>query len=344
MSTKTPASTETVAYPYNNYIIDYGGCSKSDSTSFTDIGNNLFRDKNNEIYFLTFDRSDETGKIKIPVFILRFSNECEGDGDSIYNLSKTIDVPTFKNLGNGAYKDKNHNYHFESMADGGVFSIQPDSATYWVNQKYVDCINAGNSVCNCEEQNDYLILYIDTASNQLIIEPSIYYSWEIFHFGIERGKKNSYNIISTAGYKIDSGNVLNINGNQLTITNSKQTTVFTKITVEQLDDVTDFDLGRQIKRINCKPLLKYTVSPCNDTSKLLLTQEQLSNYIARGQIDIRCSDDYHYTEMYVRNSQTEYFMVYEGDKIKIYKEPTRDRRVKVEVDTLKECQQYSKSK
>lgn len=114
------------SYPLAEYLIDYGGCIGSDSLAFHSIGNNLFRDSENNIYFLCFNRSDETGKIKTPIFIKRFRTNCDGevlDSDSIYDLRKTIDLLTFMELGDGYYKDFSNKYYFKSMADGGEFRI-----------------------------------------------------------------------------------------------------------------------------------------------------------------------------------------------------------------------------
>ncbi|WP_430405123.1 DKNYY domain-containing protein [Fluviicola sp.] len=114
------------SYPLAEYLIDYGGCVGSDSLAFQSIGNDLFQDAEKNIYYLCFDRSDETGKVKTPLFIKRFRTNCDGellDSDSIHDLRKTIDLPTFKELGNGYYKDFSNKYYFESMADGGEFRI-----------------------------------------------------------------------------------------------------------------------------------------------------------------------------------------------------------------------------
>jgi hypothetical protein len=81
---------------------------------------------------LCYDESDETGKRKTPVFILRFSNDCDNDlADSIYDIGKVIDVASFKRSEDGFYRDKFNKYEFISFADGGHLSIiENDSSTY----------------------------------------------------------------------------------------------------------------------------------------------------------------------------------------------------------------------
>jgi len=84
------------------------------------VADDLYMDKNSNLYLLTEDRSDETG-IPKPVLISRFYNGCEGD--STFDLEYTIDVGTFKSTGNFGYKDKNHHYYHHLMSDGGNFVI-----------------------------------------------------------------------------------------------------------------------------------------------------------------------------------------------------------------------------
>lgn len=118
---ETPGS-----FPFSNYLINYGGCIGSDSLELKSLGNDLFRDRENNLYFLSYDRSDETGKRKTPIFIKRFRTNCDGEvyaSDSIYDHRKTIDLATFQELGDGYYKDYSNKYYFESMADGGEFRI-----------------------------------------------------------------------------------------------------------------------------------------------------------------------------------------------------------------------------
>nr|WP_294859980.1 DKNYY domain-containing protein [uncultured Fluviicola sp.] len=113
-------------YPLAEYLVDYGGCAGRDSLEFRSVGNDLYQDKEKNLYYLCFNRSDETGRVKTPIFIRRFRTNCDGevlDSDSIYDLRKTVDLPTFKKLGDGYYKDISNKYYFESMADGGEFRM-----------------------------------------------------------------------------------------------------------------------------------------------------------------------------------------------------------------------------
>jgi hypothetical protein len=110
-------------YPFANYLIDYGGCIGTDSLAFQSIGNDLFQDSKNNLYYLCYD---ETEQLKTPLFIKRFRSNCDGEvlaSDSIYDLGKTIDLPTFQKLGDGYYKDFSNKYFFESRFDGGEFRI-----------------------------------------------------------------------------------------------------------------------------------------------------------------------------------------------------------------------------
>lgn len=130
VKTNTTCS-EIARFPYGKYTISYGGCGGSAMTEFTRAGDNLYKDSRNNLYFLAYDRSDEAGEAR-PVFILRFSNDCEGDSsDAIYDIGKTIDIASFKSLGDGYYRDAHHKYHHTSMADGGhLMIVQNDRETY----------------------------------------------------------------------------------------------------------------------------------------------------------------------------------------------------------------------
>lgn len=214
-----------------------------------------------------------------------------------------------------------------------------DSATYWVNTQYIDCLEAGKSVCQCQEQNVFLMLHLDNKANKLTIEPSIYLSWEPYMFNIQPNQKHNW--IASPGYGLDSGAVLTGTEKQLTLKTPQKTFVFNKIVVAKTDNGVGTDMGNQIAVINCKPLLNYAVKPCSGDS-LLLSQQDLSNYILNKQIGISCSTDYYYNEMYIRTLDLHFFMVYKPDGIKIYKEPARDLDEAVEIDNLKECQLYYK--
>jgi hypothetical protein len=220
--------------------------------------------------------------------------------------------------------------------------LKKDSAVYWVNQNYINCIDSGNSVCRCEKQNNFLILSIDTELNKLIINPSIYHSWETLNLDIKKEDQISYSILPT--YGVDSGSILKITSNQLSIKTPKDIGLFTKIKVKRLDNWVEGDLWRQVGVINCKPLSKYSFSSCSDKSNLLLAPKEFSNLILEGRITISCSDDYYYDEMHINKSETEFFLIYEKDAVKIYKIPARDKGDKVDIANLKDCQILHKNR
>jgi hypothetical protein len=220
--------------------------------------------------------------------------------------------------------------------------ITNDAATYWVNVKYLDCIDSGSSVCYCQEQSNFLILHIDTIENRLTIKPSIYHSWETLEFNTKRNKVNSFEVLPA--YGIDSGSTFNIKANQLMLTTPKEMFSFKKIIVKRIDRGSIHgDIWRQIGAINCKPLLKYHIKLCGDNTTFPLTTEKLSEYISSGQATISCSDDYQYNELYIRSAQTGFFLVYENNFIKAFKEPEpRDRGHKIDTTKLKDCQLFYK--
>jgi hypothetical protein len=224
---------------------------------------------------------------------------------------------------------------FECPGNGQTVT---DSATYWVNDKYISCLDSGKSVCHCQEQNNLLILHIDTIKNIVTIDPSIYFSWETFEINIKHGKINTYSIIPS--YGMDNGSVMNINGNQLILTSPKQAAEFTKIKVKKIDKWLQGDMWRQIGVINCKPLLKYSITICNDSSNISLTKKELADYIMQGKTTISCSDDFHYNEMHIKDADKEFFLLYEIDSIKMYEEPLRDRDQKIDITKLKNCQLF----
>jgi hypothetical protein len=113
---------EEIEYDFGSYLVNRGGCVGNDSLRLSTFGNGLYKDQHNRIYFKTEDRSDEEGKA-VPVFVLRFPNECTGPGDSIYDLSKKVDPYTFSKIGDGYYRDKNSTYHHTITADGGSFQV-----------------------------------------------------------------------------------------------------------------------------------------------------------------------------------------------------------------------------
>lgn len=121
-----PKKSETIKFPKDLYLVDAGGCVFTASVVIDSIGQNLFLDKNRNVYFRTFDRSD-TAKGPIPVLISRIYNACEGD--STYDLSKNIDITSFCSLGNSYYKDKLKVFVHHNMLDGGNLGIVEEADT-----------------------------------------------------------------------------------------------------------------------------------------------------------------------------------------------------------------------
>jgi len=129
-STMVPDS-DCKKFKKGSYTVDYGGCLNSRNMKPECVGQNLYRDEEGHLFFLTYDRSDETGKNIIPVFIQRFSNNCADHIDvdtlvdfSEYELSKHIDIENFEFVGDGLYQDKNNQYFHNSMADGGSLNLR----------------------------------------------------------------------------------------------------------------------------------------------------------------------------------------------------------------------------
>jgi len=211
-----------------------------------------------------------------------------------------------------------------------------------VNQSYLDCIDSGQSVCRCEEKNKFLICHLVSDSNRLLIHPSIYYSWEPVQLEIQKGKAHQYTVLPSPEREMGSGGRLLIQGSQLRFTVNNKTTLFTQGKFRRLERSLEIDMGRQLSIINCKPLQKYTLLACPNSSTVLLSQSELARLMARGEVSINCSDDYHYTELVVRGTSAQYFMDYRSDTIKLYRLPTRNRGEKVDKSALKDCQIYVK--
>ncbi len=103
-------------FPKNVYFINAGGCVYKDSILIDSISNPLYKDKDGNIYFKTYDQSHK-GYNPVPVLISRFYNGCEGD--STYDLRKNIDPISFHFLGGCYFADKNKIIIHNFMIDGG---------------------------------------------------------------------------------------------------------------------------------------------------------------------------------------------------------------------------------
>jgi hypothetical protein len=132
-TTKTNAQNKNTVFPYKKYQISHGECFSSDSLEFMGIGNNLYRGSDNELYFLVSYCAEGC-----TYFIHDIYSECDEIDDGLYGyyrpkcsrsqLSNIIDIATFEDLGNGNYKDKNNDYYWQGMADGGKLN-------YWSRRK-----------------------------------------------------------------------------------------------------------------------------------------------------------------------------------------------------------------
>lgn len=118
-----------------SYVVNYGGCLQKVVMKPVQVGDNLFKDEKGNLFFLAYNRSDESGKLVTSVFIQRFPNDCAEyiDTDTVidfssYDLRNYIDIASFISVGNGTYKDKNRLYEHVMMADGGHLSMRGASA------------------------------------------------------------------------------------------------------------------------------------------------------------------------------------------------------------------------
>lgn len=128
---ETTHVTQQTQFASGHYIVNYGGCLRKVSMKPERVGEHLYKDENGNLFFLAYDRSDESGKTISPVFIQRFSNDCADyiDADTVvdfssYDLRNYIDIASFKASGDGKYKDKKRLYEHVIMADGGHLSLR----------------------------------------------------------------------------------------------------------------------------------------------------------------------------------------------------------------------------
>lgn len=123
--------TPETRFDSGSYVVDYGGCLRKVAMEPVQVGDNLFKDEKGNLFFLAYNRSDESGKLVTSVFIQRFPNACADyiDTDTVvdfssYDLRNYIDIASFISVGNGMYKDKYRYYEHVMMADGGHFSMR----------------------------------------------------------------------------------------------------------------------------------------------------------------------------------------------------------------------------
>jgi hypothetical protein len=234
------------------------------------------------------------------------------------------------------------NQEKRKVALGENDQVVKDSIEFWVNLKYLNCLDSGKSVCDCQKQNNFLLIHLDTTLNELRIKPSVYYSWEPIFLVTKQDSNRSSRWKTLPTPELDTM-IWDFSENSLVGKFSNQAIVFKKIRANSLDKWVDSDLSSQLGVINTKPLLKYSISPCNETISFPLSNEILSNFITTGQINVSCSDDYHYNELYIKPLKVEFFLVYKKGSIKVYKETViRDRMKKIDTSQLKDCQLFYK--
>ncbi len=228
------------------------------------------------------------------------------------------------------------------LLSGQLSYGQADYLTYWVNNKYVGCLESGLSVCDCQRENDFLMLHIDSIKNRLTIEPSIYKSWETLETDIHKMGDQKYRITPWYGIAGEA-NVERID-NQIYLNTENGQVAFSKLNVRRLQRFIQVDISKQIGIVNARPLVKYLIKPCGNAAGNYLTVANVSEYLSRGQISISCSTDLNYNEMFISTDKSSFFLVYLNDTIKAYKHPPRDMDEVIDENKLKECQLFIRMK
>lgn len=130
---------------YNGiYAVNYGGCIGEKKLKLKKVGDNLFTDRSKNLYFLTFDNSNESDSIGEPVFVQRFYNECFNYRDvdtvidfSSFDLKNYIDLESFESLGDGNYQDnKSVYFHSNNVSGGDLFRRGARSYSFLGNSFY----------------------------------------------------------------------------------------------------------------------------------------------------------------------------------------------------------------
>jgi hypothetical protein len=155
------------------YAINTGGCEHKETLVIDTLGNNLVKDKKGNIYFRAYAHP-QTGET-YTVLISRLFNKCEGD--STYDLSKNIDIQSFKTLGGNYFGDKNKIFFYTETAEGGniiatdadvnSFKTIPDDF-YGVDDDNV--YYQGHIMENADPknfQNNYKLSDVDSVSLEL---------------------------------------------------------------------------------------------------------------------------------------------------------------------------------
>jgi hypothetical protein len=220
-----------------------------------------------------------------------------------------------------------------------VFSqTAADSVTYWINSSYADCINAGRAVCDCEKENNFLLIAADIPGKKLLVVPSGYSNKGIISTAIKQSvlRKDSF-IVS--GKEFETGGSVIINETGLKFVSKNTGVAFTKFKVKSFAKDKEQDMPLQLGVFNCKPLLNRITRPCNGEN-LLITKDSLSKLAAEGQITINCSAGGSHNELKIKNTEQSFFINYPGNKIEMFKQPGRTTSQTIDISVLKECQVF----
>jgi hypothetical protein len=95
----------------------------SEAGDYTLVRDDLYTNERGDLFFKCVDRyvdgieGKEADRYLSHVYTEDFS-------DNVTPMKEVIDAATFRSIGNGFYKDKNHIYKFNQMIDGGTFSVE----------------------------------------------------------------------------------------------------------------------------------------------------------------------------------------------------------------------------
>jgi len=242
-----------------------------------------------------------------------------------------------------------------------VGQIQTDTTkkviSYWVNTDYLKCLDSGTAVCTCMKHNPYLIMELDTVENVLRIHPSVTYSWEDFDPKIKRNPKHQNTYSIAPEWKIDSNAIFNVNGGKAIFKSTEHKYDFELMTFKvhyyhgnkhgEKFTYTDFEFDSYDDEdlINARSLLAFSGTIGDSANTPFKSINDLRNKVSAKKVRITVSDDYSYNEMSVKGETNKYFLLYQNDSLKIYREPhERSKGEKVDYNSLKPCEILNKRK
>ncbi|NJO90892.1 MAG: hypothetical protein HC831_19465 [Chloroflexia bacterium] len=216
-----------------------------------------------------------------------------------------------------------------------------DSIDYWVNTKYLEDINSGQLVSDCQKNHKFLMLFLADDRNSVIIQSSIFYFGMEDHqvYDIYPNKKETNSYFIKSNYRFDSTNLVLLNDKIILISKGFRID-FIKKRFKKIGSVVDSDIRDQLGLINSNMLLKFNIKPCE--KKIFLTREDIIKNIESRTIQIHCSDDLKYNTIIIQKDNKseikDFYLFKVGNEIKLYQSPRlRDRNE--EFDTTKnECQ------